>query len=102
MIMVKNWLRAFFVVLILVGGLWWYWGWKQSKGTITKEASRVEVVSSPAPKPKPEKETVEEEHQPVEAGVSDWQLGLVILGSLGMGVLMWGLYKATYSLYWLD
>ena len=99
--MIRNWLRAFFVVLIIVGGVWWYRGWSSRKGEISQEATQVEVKPSPTSTPKPiESKVIEEEHKPVNAGISDWELSLVVAGSLGLGLVMWGLYKATYRIYW--
>jgi len=102
--MVKNWLRAFFLILVLVGGIWWYRGWKQKQGDISPVGTQIEVESSPSPQPSPSSgsEVVAEEHQPVNAGVSDWELWQVIglIGLIAVGAT--GLYKVTYRVYWLD
>ena len=102
--MVKNVLRAFFVGLIIIGGVWWWQEWQNSRGTITPESTHVEEKNIELPKPEPVKkeEEVNQEHQVVEAGVGDWQLIGVMMISLGMSVLMWGLYRASYRIYWLD
>ena len=102
--MIKNILRVFFVVLIVVGGIWWWKSWKVKNGMLTPEATQIEkeVVSSPTPEPTGSDLVGEEEkHEPVEAGVGDWQLVWVMVGSLGVGMLMWGLYRASYRVYWL-
>ena len=96
--MIRSWLRVFFVVLIVVGGVWWYRGWKQGLGEITSEATKVEV--EPTMSPIPEKIEEVKQHEPVEAGVGDWQWEVVWLGSFGVGLLMWVAYKTTYRLYW--